>query len=78
MEYTGTFKTIGITTKNDGSADYQVGITTTIVGQPYAGFNNGDTTVINVPDIMNKTGEQILTIVQAGVDSFVSQKYPNT
>lgn len=78
MEYQGIFTTKGITTKEDGSADYTISIITTIVDQSYSGFNNGDTTTINVPSIMTKTGEQIYTELTVATNAFVAQKYPNT
>lgn len=78
MEYEAKkWDTKNISTKQDGSADFTVGIITGIVGDTY-GFIKGDTTIINIPNVGGKTGDQTIVELQSGVNSFVASKYPNT
>jgi hypothetical protein len=53
-----------------------VNVTTGIVGQPYVGFQNVDTIVVEFADTL--TGVQIEQSVIAQCAAFSANKYPNT
>lgn len=53
-----------------------VNVITGIVGQPYAGFQNTDTIVMEFPISMTGSDMQADTQVQAA--AYVATKYPNT
>jgi hypothetical protein len=79
MNYeTLSWETKAITPKENGSADFQVGIITGIVGNTYPQFIAGDTTTINIPSYGTKTGADINMELSAAVHAYVAAKYPNT
>lgn len=71
------FETKAISPKEDGSADFTVGIITGIVGNTYPQFIAGDTVLLNISNYGGKTGEQIYIEVSTASAAFVASKYPS-
>lgn len=66
-----------VSTKEDGTGVFQVGIISGVTGDTY-GFIKGDTTNIDIPSWKSKTGQELDDAILAGAAAFVAQKYPNT
>ncbi len=79
MEYKRQSYTInGFSIDDAGVASVNTGVIIGIVGNTYPQFIAGDTTVILIPDYVNKKGEQQIIEVEAGIDEFIAKKYPDT
>lgn len=68
---------LNVSTKEDGTGVFQVGIISGVVGDTY-GFIKGDTTSVDIATWKTKTGQQLDDAILAGAAAFVAQKYPNT